>query len=379
MDTRASNLADLVVIQATPFCNIHCRYCYLPDRSSTKRIKPKTIEKIFERLLDENLVAPEATVLWHAGEPTVLPQAFYESAFALIESVNRGQKHLTHNFQTNATLIDDSWCQFIKHHKMEIGVSIDGPKLIHDRNRTTRGGKGTFEQTMRGLRCLQKYEIPFSVITVVTEDTLDYAEELFQFYVSNNILRFGLNVEEREGENTNSTMSDDKMARYKAFFRKIVELQDAHHRSIAVREIESLANSILFAKGDLERSLNTPFRILSFDVDGNFSTYCPEMLTTSDATYGDFIFGNVHRDAISAMWDDPKFVRITDEIRVGIENCRTSCEYFHLCGGGNPVNKVCETGSFAGTETAFCRYQVKANADVLLDYLESKLVPGIAT
>jgi uncharacterized protein len=68
---------DLLVVQPTPFCNLDCSYCYLPDRGSKRRIRPETLERIFERFFESDLVTRPFTVVWHAGEPLVLPPAFY--------------------------------------------------------------------------------------------------------------------------------------------------------------------------------------------------------------------------------------------------------------------------------------------------------------
>ena len=69
---------DLLVIQPTPFCNINCSYCYLPNRSDSHRIATVTVEKIIDRLLEDDLLGDRLSVAWHAGEPLVLPPSFYQ-------------------------------------------------------------------------------------------------------------------------------------------------------------------------------------------------------------------------------------------------------------------------------------------------------------
>jgi uncharacterized protein len=109
---------NLLVIQPTPFCNIDCGYCYLPGRSVAKRMRLETIERVFERLLADRLLPPRLSVLWHAGEPLTVPISFYESAFATIRSKCGTESHITHEMQTNATLIDERWCQFFRRHNV---------------------------------------------------------------------------------------------------------------------------------------------------------------------------------------------------------------------------------------------------------------------
>src|ERR1044072_3714142 len=79
---------ELLVVQPTPFCNIDCSYCYLPDRRNTRKITAEIIERIFAWTFQSGLVREPFTLLWHAGEPTVLPASFYEEATFLLERCN---------------------------------------------------------------------------------------------------------------------------------------------------------------------------------------------------------------------------------------------------------------------------------------------------
>src|SRR5579864_6023179 len=117
---------ELVVIQATPFCNINCRYCYLPNRLSTKRMDNTTLSRVFEVLFSSSLLSDHISIVWHAGEPLTLPIAFYEQAFQTAEQFNTHGTHVTHCFQTNGTLINQAWCDFINSHQVHVGVSLDG-------------------------------------------------------------------------------------------------------------------------------------------------------------------------------------------------------------------------------------------------------------
>jgi uncharacterized protein len=81
----------------------------------------------------------------------------------------------------------------------------------------------------------------------------------------------------------------------------------------------------------------------------------------------------VHRNSWADIQRHPGFQRALADISAGVENCRKSCEYFPVCGGGNPSNKLAELGTFTGTETQNCRLHVKAIADVVMEHLEEEL------
>src|SRR5215212_9404013 len=96
---------ELLVIQPTPFCNIDCSYCYLPDRSSRKRMSLECVELLGERVLRGGWAADEITAIWHAGEPLVVAPAWYDQAFAVLARHCPANVRLAHAMQTNGTLI----------------------------------------------------------------------------------------------------------------------------------------------------------------------------------------------------------------------------------------------------------------------------------
>jgi len=217
---------ELVVIQATPFCNVNCRYCYLPDRSSTKRISEQTLSRTFEWLFTEPRLSDPVTIVWHAGEPLVLPLAFYENAFRLAEQCNTQRVRVVHCFQTNGTLINQEWCDFIRHHQVRIGVSLDGPQHIHDTQRVDRAGRGTFDRTMRGIELLQQNNIQPSIISVLTQYALSYPDEIWQFCREHQLTHLAFNVEEIEGMHQHSSLAgDETFTRYKRFFTRLLGYQ----------------------------------------------------------------------------------------------------------------------------------------------------------
>ena len=117
----------------------------------------------------------------------------------------------------------------------------------------------------------------------------------------------------------------------------------------------------------------SPLAIISVDCHGNFSTFSPELLGLTSPDYGDFAFGNVMTDSFDSILATPKFLAVAHDIDAGIQRCRETCEYFSYCGGGAPVNKYFENGSFNSTETMFCRLSKQAVLNVVLEKLEAKV------
>jgi len=375
---------DLLVIQPTPFCNLDCGYCYLPDRGSRKRIAPATLERIFQRVADCDFATKPYTVVWHAGEPLVLPRRFYEEAFVVAARHARAGAAVTHSFQTNATLIDDRWCELFRRHGVRVGVSVDGPAPLHDAKRKTRAGQGTHARVMQGISCLQRHGIPFHVITVLGRESLDYPDELHAFYADHGIEHVGFNVEEIEGPNEGSSLeSVDAVQRYAEFMSRFFDLAMGTEPQLKVREFGSMIAAVLHAsdKRGLPAQEAAPFAILSVDCEGNFSTFSPELLGLPSDTYGSFALGNVVSDSFTDALRSSRFAAMARDVASGVSKCRETCAWFRFCGGGAPGNKYFENGSFDSTETLFCRLHRQTLADVVLSKTRRPDVagaPGVA-
>jgi uncharacterized protein len=97
------------------------------------------------------------------------------------------------------------------------------------------------------------------------------------------------------------------------------------------------------------------------------SSFSPELLGLKNGDYGDFIVGNIHTDSLESMRRSRTMKAMSRDIALGVEACRRGCEYFSVCGGGAPVNKLAETGSFTGTRTSFCSLTQMVAIDLILD------------
>jgi len=364
---------ELLVIQPTPFCNIDCRYCYLPNRNAKAVVAPATLANLFTQVFASGWLEDSLSVVWHAGEPMVVPIGFYRDAFQLIDRAKPRELTVTHSFQTNGTLIDDAWCEFFAEAHVNLGVSIDGPKLFHDRNRRTRSGHGTFDKTIAGIRRLRRHNVTFHVISVLSAVSMAAPREMFDFYVEEGIERVCFNVEESEGDHVSQSFADsDVEGAYYRFLGEFWRLSSAMPGKIKfIREVEHALQQVIRPKdAPFSNQLVEPFAITSMDWAGNISTFSPELLGLKNAQYGDFLLGNINRDALVEMPQRGNLARMLKDIQAGVAMCRERCEYFSVCGGGEPVNKLAENGSFVSTETTYCRVTKMRATDLVLDALE---------
>lgn len=356
---------SLLVLQGSPFCNIDCDYCYLPNRSVTRRMPMEVLAKTMERLCEAELIGPPFDVLWHAGEPLAVPVSYYEQGIEVINRFPPARGNASFVFQTNAMLIDQAWCDFFKSHKADVGVSVDGPAFIHDAHRKTRSGEGSHAKAMAGIRKLQENEIKFGVITVITEDALNHPDEIFEFLEGLNCSSVGFNIEEIEGANQSTSLSvEGGEFRLRKFLRRFYELNRRNGFPLRVREFDDARQRLLDPSCYFNNE-SQPLSMLNVDCDGNFSTFSPEMLGQSSETYGDFAFGNVMRDRIFDALQDPGFQKVAADIDAGNQKCAETCYYFPYCQGASPTNKYFENKTFDSTETMHCRSVIQTPVDIV--------------
>ncbi|AKP51544.1 cyclophane-forming radical SAM/SPASM peptide maturase GrrM/OscB [Cyclobacterium amurskyense] len=370
---------DLLIIQGSPFCNINCQYCYLPNRGDKNKISLTIVNKIFERIYQSDLVKNDFTVVWHAGEPMAINENYYSKIFDIINEHTPPNIVVSHSFQTNGTLLTDKWCSFIKQNKIRIGISVDGPDFIHDKYRVKRNGKGSHAETMRGIKLLKEHDIDFHAIAVVTAYSLNYPDKIFNFFLNNNIQRVGFNIEEIEGVNITSSIDVTSEIKVKRFFERIFTLQKQNKGKVIVREFESAFQKIIGSPISSNNTLETTiprshmlntFGIISIDINGDFTSFSPELLGQTSPEFNNFILGNVMRDSFVDVLTKKNYNKISEGINKGVEMCKETCSYFKVCGGGAPSNKFYETGTFKSTETIFCKNTIKTPIDIVLSDLE---------
>ena len=366
----------LVVVQSTSLCNLDCSYCYLPDRQKKRVFDLNLLPLLIQRILESPYAGPEFSLVWHAGEPLTLPTRWYDEATKILYQslADHGALGLdfTQHVQTNATLINDSWCDCFRRNRIVAGISVDGPEDIHDAHRRFRNGRGSHALAMKGIEALHRNDVPFHCISVLTEDAMEQPERMYRFFRDNGIYDVGFNVEEQEGIHTSSSMQGAAMeAKYRDFLQTFWRLSEQDGYPVVLREFEQVISLIQGHQRMTQNELNRPFSILSVDWQGNFSTFDPELLSVASDRYGTFNLGNLRDLSLEESTKTEQFQRLFSDMSQGVHSCQEGCEYFGLCGGGNGSNKFWEHGSLASSETNSCRFGTQIPVQVLLERFES--------
>ncbi len=167
-------------------CNIDCAYCFFLSKEALypndkHRMSGTTLESYIRQLLESHLT-PEVTVAWQGGEPTLMKLEFFERAVELVEKYRRPGQTVQQTFQTNGLLLDDAWCAFFKKHNFLVGLSVDGPRELHDAYRRDRKGQGTFDLVMRGWGFLRKHGVEFNILCTVNAANEKHGRRVYRFF-----------------------------------------------------------------------------------------------------------------------------------------------------------------------------------------------------
>lgn len=362
----------LLVLQPTPFCNIACKYCYLSTTSNTNRMTLETVERTFQRVFEhKRLTGSHLNVLWHAGEPLVMPVGYYDSSFVLLKKYAPKDIIIQNTIQTNGTLITDEWSQLFKEYDVRVGISLDGAANFHDMNRINRNGMGTYRDVMRGIDILTKAGVRFGIFPVITNSSVDHPEEFWEAIKDIKTRYLALNFEEVQIANTTSSLDvDDAHERVRLFLRTLLQLRDRDRPDMAIRECDNPEQRLAILQGTHRRLESIPLGIINVAWNGDFSTFDPQLLGTDHESYGRFVHGNVHHNEIMEALDHPVFKKSFADIIAGIHKCKRECSYYRICGGGSPSNKLSECQTFDSSETLACRLRLQAPADVAIERLQ---------
>ena len=167
-------------------CNLDCKYCFFLSKEalypgSSLRMTDEVLEAYIRQLLEAHQ-APEVNVAWPGGEPTLMGLEFFKRSIEYVEKYRKPGQQILHTIQTNGVLLDDDWGAFFKAHKFLVGLSVDGPRAMHDAYRVNKGGQGSFDQVMRGWECLRRHGVDVNILCTLHAANADHPVEVYRFF-----------------------------------------------------------------------------------------------------------------------------------------------------------------------------------------------------
>ncbi len=189
-------MSERVALPLSPFhvlakptgaiCNLDCRYCFFLSKEelypgSRFRMSDEVLEAYIRQLLEAH-PGPSIEVAWQGGEPTLMGLEFFERSIACVERFRKPDQTVTYTIQTNGTRLDEAWCAFFRQHDFLVGLSMDGPRAIHDAYRVDKGGAGSFDRVSRAWDLLQAHEVAVNILCTVHAANADVPLEVYRFF-----------------------------------------------------------------------------------------------------------------------------------------------------------------------------------------------------
>ncbi len=167
-------------------CNLHCGYCFFLKKESlypgSDFRMPAQVHEAYIRQLLEFHRAPKVTVAWQGGEPTLMGLDFFRHSVEFQKKHQKPGTHIENTFQTNGILLNDEWCRFFRENNFLIGLSMDGPRELHDFYRKDRAGRETFDRVVRAARLLQKHKVECNILCTVNSKNAARPLDVYRFF-----------------------------------------------------------------------------------------------------------------------------------------------------------------------------------------------------
>lgn len=175
----------LMIKPASGLCQLACDYCFYRDLRTHQTVPAKQMmsKSRMERIvqLAYEAMPSHVTFIFQGGEPLLAGLDFYQAFIQAIERFNVRHIPTEITLQTNGTLLNADWAKFFAKHAVLIGISIDGPENLHDYHRVNDQGEGTFKDVLTGLALLKTYQVDYTVLSVVTNETVPHTEKVYHF------------------------------------------------------------------------------------------------------------------------------------------------------------------------------------------------------
>jgi len=212
-----------------PRCNLACSYCFYKEKGSLYpgsrfRMSDEVLEEYIRQTIEAHGI-PEVIFSWQGGEPTILGLGFFEKAVQIQKKYCKPGMRISNTIQTNGVLLDDSWCKFFQKNRFLVGISIDGPRDLHNICRTDAAGNGTFDRVMKGLSLLTQYNVEFNILCTVHALNGDHPLEVYRFLRDEAVAQFiqFIPVVERDPQSGNVTILSVRPEQFGKFLAVIFD------------------------------------------------------------------------------------------------------------------------------------------------------------
>ncbi|MFZ1290468.1 MAG: anaerobic sulfatase-maturation protein [Melioribacteraceae bacterium] len=352
-----------------PLCNLDCTYCFYLEK---EKIYPNTKHwsmnyEVLENYIKQYISAQsvnEITFSWQGGEPTILGIEFFQKAIDLQKKYSNG-KNIFNSFQTNGILLNDDWGKILSENNFLVGISIDGPKEIHDKYRVFKGGQNSFDQVLNGISILKKHNVEFNTLTCVQKDNSLKPLEVYNFLkeIGSGFIQF-IPVIERRTKSKNTNVLELISPNYTG---------DAEITEWSVKSLQygKFLSAIFdeWVKNDVGKIFVQIFDLSLESWIGEQPSLCVFRETCGSAmalehngdlyscdhyVYQENKLGNIMTEALEKLVDSNKQLKFGLDKKINLTKYCRNCEFLFACNGECPKHRFIKSPDGEGGLNYLC-------------------------
>jgi uncharacterized protein len=329
-------------------CNLNCDYCFFLKKErlypgSTFRMSDEIMESYIRQTIEAHRV-PQVTIAWQGGEPTLMGLDFFRRAVDVQKKYARPGMRIENTLQTNGVLLDNEWCQFLHENNFLVGISVDGPRHLHDAYRRDRGGKPVFDKVLRAVRLMQQHKVEFNILCTVNAVNSREPLEVYRFFrdeLKAQYIQF-IPIVERDNKtgNQEGTRLTDRSVDSEQYGRFLIEIFDEWVRKDVGEMFVQFFDGVLasWIRGYSTLCILRPVCGESVALEHNGDLYpCDHYVEPR------YLLGNIADTPIVELISSQKqrdFARAKSET---LPRYCKDCEYMFTCYGECPKNRVRNT------------------------------------
>lgn len=319
-------------------CNLACDYCYYSTCGGKPGAQIRRIEiPVLEKFICEYMAMSRGATsfAWQGGEPLLAGLDFFEQVIALQAKYAPPHTMISNALQTNGTLINDKWASFFKQYHFLLGVSLDGPKDIHDPRRVDSSGQGSFDRVMRGIDHLRKHQVDFNILTVINKGNVGKAKELMAFYKEQDFrfIQFIPCMDFQSQRVDQPGVYEITPEEYGDFLCEVFDIwYNNGHPEFSIRDLDNILS--VYAHHQPEQCIHRKHcpKTIIFEQNG-------DAFPCDFYIHEDWKLGNIGSQSLDELLCNPLYDQFL-EIKPRLPKACQSCEWLHLCYGGCPRNRT---------------------------------------
>lgn len=332
-------------------CNLCCDYCFFLKKAllypdSNFCMSDETMEAYIQQTI-ESQNTPEITIAWQGGEPTLMGLDFFRRAVDTEKKYARGGVRILNTLQTNGVLLNDAWCEFLHENNFLVGISVDGPKSLHDRFRHDKNSHSVFDQVIRAVRLMQKHQVEFNILCTVNSANSQKPLEVYRFFrdeLDAHYIQF-IPIVERSDQNDPSLVTSRTVSS-KQYGKFLIKIFDEWIKKDVGATFVQFFDGVLAAylRGYSSLCVLQPSCGKGLALEHNGDVYSCDHFVEPN-----YLLGNLHQIPLVDLVNSEKQRNFGNIKQMTLPSSCRNCEFLFACHGECPKNRLLKThGGEAG-------------------------------